>query len=284
MTVAWRDYPLLFRETLFAAFGDNCFGMAKAAAYSALLSFFPVLTSTAAILAQTRAAFVTQIFSRFLFEVVPPGTQEAVQYALTVRGQRPAGLLVIAALLSLLAASGVVGSLLDGFQNAYRVENRRSILRGFLINIALVLSTTVPLGIACTLILFGGWIDHWISSSEVGWLWTIGYRIARYVIAFAAAVAVMSILFYFGPQRRQHWGRVWRGAVLATILWLLTTAGFGWYVRYLADYNVLYGSIASSIALIVWLYLMALIVLLGCEFNAEIERFAARRSAVYSAS
>lgn len=284
MTVAWRDYPLLLREMVLAALGDNCFGMAKAAAYSALLSFFPVLTSAAAILAQTRAAFVTQMFSRFLFEVVPPGTQEAVEYALTVRGHRPVTLLVIAAVLSVLAASGVVGSLLDGFQNAYRIPDRRSIIGGFLINIVLVLSTLIPLSVACTLILFGGWIDRWISTSELGWLWTIVYRAVRYAIAFAAAVAMMSILYYFGPQRRQHWSRVWRGALLATILWMVTTAGFGWYVQYLADYNVLYGSIASSIALIVWLYLMALIVLLGCEFNAEIERFHARRAALYSGS
>jgi membrane protein len=67
---------------------------------------------------------------------------------------------------------------------------------------------------------------------------------------------------------------VWRGAVLATALWLVTTAGFGWYVRHLANYNVLYGSVATSIALLVWMYLMSLIALLGCEFNAAYERLA----------
>ena len=59
---------------------------------------------------------------------------------------------------------------------------------------------------------------------------------------------------------------------LATVFWLLATAGFGWYVRHLANYNVLYGSVGTSIALLVWMYLMSLIALLGCEFNAEFER------------
>ena len=72
--------------------------------------------------------------------------------------------------------------------------------------------------------------------------------------------------------RRQRWTGVWRGAVLATGLWLGATTGFGWYVRNLANYNVLYGSVATSIALLVWMYLMSLIALLGCEFNAEYER------------
>ena len=59
---------------------------------------------------------------------------------------------------------------------------------------------------------------------------------------------------------------------VATALWLITTAGFGWYVRHLANYNVLYGSVGTSIALLVWMYLMSLIALLGCEFNAAYER------------
>ena len=74
----------------------------------------------------------------------------------------------------------------------------------------------------------------------------------------------------------QRWKFVWRGGVLATTLWLVATAAFGWYVRNLANYNVLYGGVGTSIALLVWMYLMSLIALLGCEFNAEYEREAGR--------
>ena len=71
---------------------------------------------------------------------------------------------------------------------------------------------------------------------------------------------------------RQRWRYVWPGAILATVLWLLATSGFGWYVRNIAHYNVMYGSVGAGIALLVWMYLMALIALFGCEFNAEYER------------
>ena len=56
-----------------------------------------------------------------------------------------------------------------------------------------------------------------------------------------------------------------------TVLWLLATQGFGWYVRHLANYNVLYGSIAAVIALLVWMYMLAVIALVGCELNVAIE-------------
>ena len=71
---------------------------------------------------------------------------------------------------------------------------------------------------------------------------------------------------------KQRWSLVWPGAVLATVLWMLATSGFAWYVRNIGHYNLMYGSVGAGIALLVWMYLMALIALLGCEFNAEYER------------
>ena len=64
----------------------------------------------------------------------------------------------------------------------------------------------------------------------------------------------------------------WPGAILATVLWLPATTGFAWYVRNITNYNVLYGSVGTGIALLVWMYLLAAIALFGCEFNAELER------------
>jgi membrane protein len=144
----------------------------------------------------------------------------------------------------------------------------------------LVVLSAVPLLLACGLILFGGYIDRLVmrdlagvpAFTEVADSWRELTRIGRYAVAFGAAVAVTMLLYYFGPYRRQRWTGVWRGAVLATGLWILATAGFGWYVRHLANYNVLYGSVGTSNALLVWMYLMSLIALLGCEFNAEYER------------
>ncbi|MEO7651740.1 MAG: YihY/virulence factor BrkB family protein, partial [Bryobacteraceae bacterium] len=154
------------------------------------------------------------------------------------------------------------------------------ILRDAGVSIAIVLAAVVPLLAASILILFGGIIDRaaigLFSSDPVleqvtAW-WRLLSRVGRYAVAFGGSVGVTTILYYYGPNRRQRWRLVWRGAFGATVLWLLTTACFGWYVRNMANYNVLYGSVGTSIALLVWMYLMSLIALLGCEFNAEYER------------
>jgi membrane protein len=270
----------LLRRTLIAAFDDGCFSIAKGAAYSALLSFFPVLTSAAAILVQTRAEFVSDILQGFLSEIVPPDSQELVVQQFRNTGVRPAALLVTAGLISLWAASGVIKSLIDGFQAIYHVPRNRSFLRHSLVSIALVLLAALPLLAASILILFGGEIErvvlNWMKVdpylNPLAWAWKLLSRLTRYAVALATTVLVTSLLYYFGPYRHQRWRYVWPGATLATLLWLLATSGFGWYVRHVANYNVVYGSIGASIALLVWMYLMAAIALIGCEFNASYER------------
>jgi membrane protein len=110
-----RNFAWLIRRSVLNTLDDGCFGYAKAAAYSALLSFFPVLTSAATILVQTRAEFVSSTLENFLSQIVPPGTEDLVVQQFRVMGERPFGLLIAAGVVSLWAASGVIKSLIEGF-------------------------------------------------------------------------------------------------------------------------------------------------------------------------
>ena len=267
---------------MLAAFDDNCFGIAKGAAYSALLSFFPVLTAAATILLQTGAGFVSTRIERALQDIVPPGSEDLVVQQFRVSGARPVSLLVVAGLVSVWAASGVVKSLIEGFQSAYRVPRNRDFLHGNLVAIALVLLAAVPLAGATLLLMFGSQVERAVLNAikidpllhPLSWAWVLVSRMARFGVAFGGTVLATALLYYFGPYRQQRWRFVWPGAVLATVLWLLATSGFAWYARNIAHYNVMYGSIGAGIALLVWMYLMAIIALIGCEFNAVIERSA----------
>ena len=270
----------LIKRAFVAAHQDGCFGIAKAAAYSALLSFFPVLTSITAILVQANAEAVSRVLSRFLFEVVPPGTEDLVEYQFKIRGAQPASLLVIATMLSVWAASGLMVSLMEGFQAAYRIPSERHFLKQRGVAILLVLVAAVPAIGASALVLFGdrtekavmgslGFLDP--SLQLMGMLAWAG-RLIRYTVALGAVALVTAALYYIGPSRPQKWKSVWPGAMVATFFWLLATLAFAWYVRNLANYNLLYGSIGGVIALLVWMYLLAVMALVGCEYNAEQER------------
>jgi membrane protein len=269
----------LFRQACISAYEDNCFGIAKGAAYSSLLAFFPVLASIAAILARVNAEPVVRVFSRLLFEVVPPGTQDLVRYQLAVKGQRPIGLIVFAALLSGWAASGAIISLMEGFQAAYLLPSGRPFLKQRGVALLLVFIAALPAIGSSALIVFGARIEQ----SMIEWLgllpreairtWVVLlFGALRYLVALVATVFVTALLYWIGPNRPIRFRAVWPGAFLATVLWLAATSGFAWYVRNIANYNVLYGSIGAVIALLVWMYLLALITLLGGEYNAVRER------------
>jgi len=268
----------LFGRALWSAHTDGCYAIAKAAAYSGLLSFFPVLTTLTAILVQANAKSVSSNLARFFFEVVPPGSEEFVLYVFSERGTRPVWLLVVATLLAIWAASGVMVSLMDGFQAAYRVPNTRNFWRQRAIAIGLVFMVALPAIGASALLFFGETVERTVLVSfgydltaiSTGLRWLSAA--VRLLITFGTVVFVTTMLYRFGPARPRAYRRLWPGAVVATLLWLLATTGFSWYVQNIGSYNVLYGSIGAVIALLVWLYLLAVIALVGCEFNAEGER------------
>ena len=271
---------LILRHAGVASYEYGLIDIAKGAAFSALLSFFPVLTTLATILVQANAERVSQSIAKFLFEVVPPGTEDVVQYAFTLRGARPNYLIAGAALLSIWSASDVIVSLMSGFQAAYGSPNTRSFWRQRGVAILLVFSTLLPAIVASLLLIFSenigatvlnllGLLARGETFKEITILLS---RAISVVLAIFTLVIVTSWLYRFAPSLKKRWTRVWPGAMLATFLWSLATLGFGWYVRNIATYNIMYGSIGAAIALLIWMYMLSLIALFGCAFNAETER------------
>jgi membrane protein len=269
----------LFRRAWVAAYEDNCFGIAKGAAYSALLSFFPVLTTTTALLVQANAEAVARVITKVLSEVAPPGTQELLRDYLRAQGRRPGGLLVIATILTVWAASGAMMSLMEGFQAAYSLPGGRPFIRQRAMAALLVVCGVVPLVFGSALILFGSRTEsaiiQWFGLSRNGldlasWVVVLS-RALRTLAAFGSISMAAALLYYLGPNRPMRFASVWPGAIVATLLWGISTQLFGWYVRNLANYNVLYGSIAAVIALVVWMYVLAVVALVGCEFNVASE-------------
>ena len=271
----WR----LLGSAAVGTYKHNCLGIAKGAAYSALLSFFPMLTTIAALLVQARADSAAHTIVSLLYQVVPPGTEDVVRDLFVEHGKRPQALLVIAILLAAWAASGAMISLMEGFDAIYEVDKRRPFLPERGVAILLVFTTVLPLWGASGLIVFGARAERTViaalkgtaqGSELTGWVALAGI-VLRYAISFAAVVLVTALVYYFGPSRKMTFHQVLPGAGLATVLWLLATMGFAWYVRHLVNYNVLYGGVGAGLALLVWMYLLAVINLYGCEFNARRE-------------
>lgn len=278
----------LLQRAAFITYDENCLSISKGAAYSALLAFFPVLTTIATLLVQAQANPVLDVLSHFLEEIVPPGAEELVLKRFAVEGQRPLSVLIGATLISLYAASGLMLSLMEGFNAVYHVPAGRPWWKQRGYAALLVLTSALPAVGASALILFGDRTERWVlgylnggtALSQVTSGLLIASKILRLLVAFSAVILVTMFFYYIGPRRRQSWAAVWRGSVVASVLWFLLTLAFGWYVRNLSNYNVMYGSVATVIALIVWMYMLSVIALYGCAYNAAYENAIASETAV----
>jgi len=277
-------FVILLKRSAIAAYRDNALGIAKGAAYSGLLSFFPVSTTLAAILTQVRANALRHSLAHLLEKFMPPEIAPLIVDRFVARGERPVYLLVGASLISLWGASGLTTSLMDGFQAAYRVQRQRGIVQQRLVAMLLVFAAVIPAVGASALILFGGRVEQFVlahlgvvtAGETIRTSVVVISRLIRTFIALGAIVLVTAMMYHYGPDRRRQFRETWAGALLATALWWLATTGFAWYVRNIADYSVMYGSVGAVIALLIWIYLLAIIALFGCEFNAEIARLKER--------
>jgi membrane protein len=263
----WR----LFRLSIWRAFEHDAFGTAKASAYSSIFTFFPALLVLGSVVATlNRGEVYLREISYALGTILPAGSSTALSY---LRGStdRPVGLLISTSLFTVWSASGVIISWMDGFRRAYQLPKTWGIVQERLIAFSLVLMAGIPMTFSTVLVAFGSRIEMrilFLIGHEFGPLILLLWGAIRWAIAIMTSVAVIQLIYHNAVPRTQPWHTVLPGAVLATAMWLISTALFGWYLQHYADYSVIYGSLGVGIALLVWMYLISLAVLIGAEFNA----------------
>lgn len=275
------------RLALWRAFQHDAFGIAKGAAYSAILTLFPVLMIVASILVASRDAqrYVSEIVAA-AYRALPPGMGPVVEAYFRSAKERPVRLLISASLITLWTASGVMMSWMEGFRSAYQLPKTWGLVKERLIAFGLTIMAGIPLFFATVLVAFGTQIETRLSAAAgqnispyVAALWTV----IRWVIATVTSIAVMQLIYHNAVPRTLKWHTVLPGATLATAIWFPATVAFGYYVRHFAAYSLFYGSLATPIVLLVWLYIMSVIVLIGAEFNALVYPRAAVRKDVPTA-
>ncbi len=269
-------WPLFIhlRRALSKAFGHNAFTIAKAAAYSELLSLFPALLVVAALLAATPSDQVRGDIRTLLGDLLPQDTMTLAQGYFSPQSERSHRVVFVACVVALAAALGVMLSLMEGFRRAYRLPRGMfGFWRERLVALLLIPSTLIPMLFATGFVVFGHQIEQWMISNADHVLLPLVivlWRVARWLIAIATSVAVLEVIFHFGTAVRPPWYRTFPGAVLATFTWFGSTMAYGWYVTRFADYSRVYGSLGAGIVTMVWLYFVSIAVLVGAEFNAQV--------------
>jgi len=262
----------LMRLALWRAFQHDAFAVAKASAYSLILTFFPSLLVVGSVLATSRR---TEVYLREISgavdKILPAGSSTAMVYLRGTTLQRPLSVLITASLITLWTGSGVMISWMEGFRNAYQLPKIWGLVKERLIAFALVIMAGIPLTFSTVLVAFGSRIETRVLfqlGHEFGPLIVVMWTLIRWVIATLTSIAVIALIYHNAVPRTQPWHSVLPGATLATVLWFLATALFGWYLQNYANYSLIYGSLGVAVALLVWMYMVSLVILVAAEYNA----------------
>jgi len=248
----------------------DCFTLGQAIAFNMFLAFFPLLLLALGLLGATSLLpdALKEIPNR-LAMILPPGSSRVVADYFVRKAVHPWRWFSLGLGGTLLAGTQVM----VGYIEAFRVIEGDLLRPGYwarqLRALGLLCLTIVPMLAVVVMTVFG----RQIRSSRLFQIgsprFTLEIETAAYAaVVFILAMGVLVLLYRIGRPGHRGLRSLLPGAVVSTVLWWAADIAFGWYVRKM-PYDVVYRGLASAIGLLLWMFLTALIVMLGAAYNAE---------------
>lgn len=247
---------------------------ASAVAYSLTLACFPAVIFLFTLIPYIPINDLDQQIMSLLQEVMPKGLyQEADQTIMDILSRPRRGVLSVGFIFTMIASTNGMMSLMRSFDMVYEDKATRGFLRVRAIAIGLTLLLMVVLFLSVVLLIVGDAVMSTISDWHViRDTWIIFFvNVTRYLVSFGALMLAISLIYRFAPTHGSAFTFVNTGSVIASVLILLATYAFSFYLSNFSSYNKLYGSIGTMIALMIWFYLLSLLIIFGFEVNASID-------------
>jgi membrane protein len=270
----WKDVAVRVKDDLR---DDHASLSAAGVAFFGFLALIPALAAVISVYGLVAEPADVQRRMNELFTALPAEARELLTdqiTRLTESSSSSLGVgLVIGVALALWSASSGMAHLLEAINIAYgEGDDRGPVARR---GIALVMTIGVLVVVGIAVAGFGAAAALDDANTVVRWI----VRVVTWAVAAAVFIGVLAVLYRHGPDRDEpRWRWVSPGAVVALVGWLAITVGFGVYVSNFGSYDQTYGSLASIVILLFWMYLSAFVVVFGAELNSELEHQTARDS------
>ena len=266
----WKEILFRVKDNLAE---DHVTVVSAGVAFFGLLAIFPAIAALISIAGVFLDPVVVATELDRMVAVLPENAAEIIQgqvTAVTKGDEAATGLAAILGIvLALYGAMKGVKTLMEGTNIAYDETESRGFIRLSVTAFLLTLALVVGLLLALTVIIFLP-----VMLDFVGWSAATEHAVTilKWPVLAGLTLLGLSVLYRFAPDRADaKWRWITPGALLATMLWMIGTAGFSIYAENFGSYNETYGTIGGVIALLAWLWLSSYIVLIGAELNAEIE-------------
>jgi membrane protein len=217
-----------------------------------------------------------------LRDLLPPPAFALIDDRVRELVSQPSGTLSTSLAISLIigfwSAAAGTKSVLSALNVAYDTVERRGILGFQITALAMTMCAVFAAVLAIAVLVFLPTVISFLGLSAHGAALIDGLSMILLVVLVGGTIA---LLYRFGPSREPRPDRrIFAGAIVATVLWLVASTGLSFYVSHIARFGVTYGPLGAVVAIMLWFYLSAYAVLLGAEVNSELEHSGAPRTAI----
>jgi membrane protein len=224
-----------------------------------LIPFFPV------------EGLETEVFKVFQ-RILPPDTFEAVKSTiLDVLQNKREGLLSIGFILALLFSTNGISAIISNFNQTVHKLEERSFWQQLLVSVGLTVVISINFLVGIIIIIFSADIlNGLLGFFGLEAISSFAVELSRYLLLVLLIFIGIVLLYNYGPSGNRKWRYFSPGAILATVLILVSSYLFSFYVANFNQYNKLYGSIGTLMVILLWIYINALVLIIGFELNASI--------------
>ena len=248
--------------------------IAAGVAFFSMLALFPGVAAVIALFGYfadphqvlTQVQLLADFLPTEAYEVVLGQVQALVAANVSTLGWASA----VSTLAALWSARAGVAALIEGVNATHRGDDRGNVRH----ILASVLLTLILVGVALVALAAGIFVPIQLAVVPLGPFSALAVGLAKWAIGLAVVLFGVGLAYRYGPNRtdfRSAW--ISPGLILAVTLWAAASVAFSYYIANFSSYNQVYGSIGAVVALLMWFYISAYVILLGAALNAELERF-----------
>jgi membrane protein len=263
--ILWRTYQQ-FNE-------DRLLAIAAGVVFYALLALFPAITALVSSYALVVDAKTVNDHLGMLSNILPAGTFSVVQDQVArvlAKGEVKLGTAFLFSFaLALWSANGGVKAVIDALNVVYNEKEQRSFFKLNAVSLAFTLGGLMAILIAISLVVAAPMV---LATFGLGSITEMLLRYARWPALALFILLGLAVLYRYGPSRRNpQWVWISVGSALATVTWLIGSGLLSYYLSNYGNYDATYGSLGAAIGLMIWMWMSAIVILLGAELNSEIE-------------
>lgn len=250
-------------------------GLASEIAYNAMLSLFPAILAVLTAIGLFEES-LQSTFKQLAVQLSKVAPDEALvlirDFAREITQTKNTGLFSISFVVAIWAASGALSAAMTALDQIHQIspQQTRPFWKAKLISLGLTIGTIVLLLLASFLVFISDLIlKFFVSESGLSFLLTV-WRLLSWPLALGIVSAAFAFVYRYGPSRWDSGTPMMPGAVLAAVSWAILSGLFRLYVSNFGNYNQAYGAVGAVIVLMLWLYMSALVLLIGDQLNVTV--------------